>query len=602
MKSTELVDAVTKFQEIAKIKYEGAKAIVVIPELKIKDCGDYVVGTFNHVMSPIIDKHDVIIVAGDFFGDEGKGKTIDALANDPRIKLIIRPHSGENAGHTVWKDGVKYIFHLVPSGVLEPGKKNLVGSECVMDPINFMKELEQLTHDQYKDKLFVDNSVIVTPYHKLMDFIQSPANSSTLRGISPSHAAKVKKVDLRLDDLLMPEEYQKQKFKKDMRDYEGLMHTLGMDEDKLLKLCEKTNAERKEADSGADDFGVIPEHVINFLKAENKTDYLINLYKENVVENELFPTRIKQEDLIQETLDAGDKVLIEAAQSYFLSNRIKHHHGSSTSADTTAVGTAATADYNMFVYNSCAVGVLKFESSRVGRGENPTGYVNQTFFSDLGVITLNDLDGICDDFEGVHKQFTESIGENGILEPTMYKDKDGKEYPIGVAMAIASSKHFRERGATTKKPRITGLIDCVHQAHVNKKQGPYVSISAMDRGDDLETVGMTIAYAIYAPDEYGEEILGKFGYKNGDIIKAGDTLPMEKVQKYCIPIINTMKGWKGNPIAADKRKADDPLPREVQDFVGAFEHYTSTEKIPAQVVSIGNGQDTKNLIYIKKAA
>lgn len=598
MDSEKFFKAVDEAGISARQEFEGVRGIDVIDELKFVPSSGYAVSSYEEVLRPIVEKSDAVIVAGAFFGDEGKGKITDAIANDPSIKLVVRANSGENAGHTVFYQGKKYVFHLVPSGILVEGKINLVSSECRMDPVSFMQELSQLTESgvDYSGRLFVENAGIVTPYHKLMDFIQSPSNSSTLRGISPSHASKAKKSDVRLDDLYEDEETQRKMFERDIRDYYGLLHAIGIDEKKLLELCQEVNKGENK---------VIPDHVLDFLRADDKIGYMVDLYKKTVIDNKLFPKRPGKRDLMQETLDNGNKALIEAAQSFFLANRVSHHHGSSTSADTTAAGTAASANYNIF-HNlpedgrnkkTTVINIIKFESSRVGRGENPTGYVNQTFFSDTGITTLNDLEGMCDDFEGIQKQFMDSIGENGILQPRMYRDKDGKEYPIAVAMAIASSKHYGERGATTKKPRITGLIDCVHHHHVNKKQGPYLSISAIDRGDDCGRVGLTVAYAVYDPDGKGKMVLDKLGYKGGDIIKAGDVLPSEKVLRYCISIIKVMDGWKDSPIAVDKRKADDPLPQSVQDYVAAVEHYTG-----AKVISIGNGQHSENLIYLKKAA
>ncbi len=575
---------------ITKEAHQHMKDIGVIEGLNRDISQEYEVTSFDEALLPLIDKNDVLVVAGGFFGDEGKGKITDAVANHSKIKLIMRSNSGENAGHTVYHDGVKYVFHVVPSGILVPGKLNLIGSECVVDPVNLMGELSQLTERNidYSEKLFIANPHIVAPYHKLMDLIQTASNSSTLRGISPIHASKAKKRGLRLDDIYMPEEHQKKIIEKDMGDYIGLMEVLGKNQEQLLKFCEEVNS---------DDNVVIPEHVVGFLKADDKVRYIVDLFRKTVVENKLFPERTKNMDLVDDTLEKGDKMLVEAAQSFFLSNKIKTHFRSATSADTSASGTISAANYNIAKYNTAVINVIKFVSSRVGRGENPVGFVPQTFFSDQGITTLNELKGVCEDFDEIQKQFMDSVGENGILDPTTYKDKDGKEYPIVVAMAIASSKHYGERGATTKKPRITGFIDCVAHHLVNKKQGPYLSISAMDRGDDLDKVGLVIAYVIYVPEgKSNPESEGK-EYKTGDLIKTGDPMPNEQVLKYAIPIIKVMNGWKDSPIAVDKRSVDDPLPKSVQDYIAALEHFTG-----AEVISIGNGADTKNLIYLKKKA
>lgn len=76
----------------------------------------------------LIEHHDIIMVAGAFFGDEGKGKTVDAVAHHPKCTCIARVNSGENAGHTVFDEhGRKFVFNLCPSGMLTEGKRNYVG-------------------------------------------------------------------------------------------------------------------------------------------------------------------------------------------------------------------------------------------------------------------------------------------------------------------------------------------------------------------------------------------------------------------------------------------------------------------------------------------
>lgn len=189
--------------------------------------------------------------------------------------------------------------------------------------------------------------------------------------------------------------------------------------------------------------------------------------------------------------------------------------------------------------------------------------------------------------------FFDSIKENGVLEPRLYADKTG-EYSINTAMAIASSKKHGESGATTLKPRVCGLFDCVHHFHVNSKQGPYLSISAIDRGDFYDKVGITIAYIYYHRDG---KVLDSNGvkYRNGQIIKAGDKLPCEGVLSFCYPIIKIIDGWKDTPVAFDKFELGQSLPKNLQKFLGLIEHFTG-----AKIISIGNGPNTENLIYLER--
>ena len=106
-----------------------------IPELDYVPTRKYVESTKEDVLHPLIESSNVILVPGAYFGDEGKGKTVDAIARHPAVQVVARVNSGENAGHTViGPTGIEYDFHLCPSGLLTPGKVNVVGPECVMDP------------------------------------------------------------------------------------------------------------------------------------------------------------------------------------------------------------------------------------------------------------------------------------------------------------------------------------------------------------------------------------------------------------------------------------------------------------------------------------
>ena len=126
--------------------YDAIKHLARIPELDYVPSGSYVEATEEQVLWPMIEKSACILVPGAYFGDEGKGKTVDAIARHPKVEVVARVNSGENAGHTVFgENGVKYDFHLCPSGLLTPGKVNVVGPECMMDPVSFMqREVPQL--------------------------------------------------------------------------------------------------------------------------------------------------------------------------------------------------------------------------------------------------------------------------------------------------------------------------------------------------------------------------------------------------------------------------------------------------------------------------
>lgn len=101
-------------------------------------------------------------VLGAQWGDEGKGKLIDLLAD--KFDVVARFNGGCNAGHTIKVGDQKYFFHTVPSGILRPNIINIIGNGCVIDLFEFKKELAQLDHHgiSYKDRLFISDKAHVT--------------------------------------------------------------------------------------------------------------------------------------------------------------------------------------------------------------------------------------------------------------------------------------------------------------------------------------------------------------------------------------------------------------------------------------------------------
>nr|AGT02517.1 adenylosuccinate synthase [Herpetomonas muscarum] len=581
--------------------YEALDGLMAspLPELQEpQEIKTYSEASLEETLYKLIENNDVIMVAGAFFGDEGKGKTVDAVAHHPLCTCIARTNSGENAGHTVYdKEGRKFVFNLAPSGLLTPGKKNYIGPECVLDPISFMeKEVKQLLDAgiEYHDTLFIGNACIVTPYHKLLDLLGSAVNASTLKGMAPVHASKVTKRGIRLDHIFNDEETLRERLSKDMETYFGLMKVQGLKDSDVVRRCHEENSDGVER---------VPKYVIDFARSKDKVQFLLDLYRTRVRENPEFPTRCDVIHTLRAAIQNGEKVLLEGPQSYWLSNAREHFWCSTTSADTTAAGLLATAQLNFQNCRAVVINVHKAPaSSRVGLGACPCSFVPQDFFSGQGIKTLHDLpENMCADFDAIqHKYFTEAYKNiddpesfKGIAEPIEYTDSTGI-YNIGVAMAVAGSIHHGECGAVTRKPRICGLFDCVLQSEVSAVQGPYLSISALDRGDDYDRVGVTIAYIYYSPENIEVDVNGK-KYKNGDIIRAGDPVPGEAALYHCHPITKLVKGWKESPIAATVRQQNDPLPDGLCEFLATVEHFCG-----CKVLSIGNGPSGDDIIYLQQ--
>jgi adenylosuccinate synthase len=149
------------------------------------------------------------VVLGLQWGDEAKAHVIDYLA--AKADIVARYQGGSNAGHTVVVDGEKFIFHLLPSGVLRRGKVNVIGNGVVVDPEILLEEIEELRGRgiPVRNLLVSDRAQVVLPYHKLLDAAREQSSSkpigTTLRGIGPSYRDKYGRSGLRVGDLVQPQ-------------------------------------------------------------------------------------------------------------------------------------------------------------------------------------------------------------------------------------------------------------------------------------------------------------------------------------------------------------------------------------------------------------
>jgi adenylosuccinate synthase len=153
-------------------------------------------------------------VIGLQWGDEGKGKIIDILARD--YDIIVRYQGGGNAGHTLVINDEKYVFHLIPSGILHPGKKCVIGNGIVIDPGLFLDEVAELSkrNVNVNGNLFIsDRAHVVFPYHKKLDLLIEKQKGdlmigTTGRGIGPCYTDKMARNGIRIAEL-----YHKEHFK-----------------------------------------------------------------------------------------------------------------------------------------------------------------------------------------------------------------------------------------------------------------------------------------------------------------------------------------------------------------------------------------------------
>ena len=174
-------------------------------------------------------------VIGLQWGDEGKGKIIDILAKD--FDIIVRYQGGGNAGHTLIINDEKFVFHLIPSGILHQDKKCVIGNGIVFDPRLFLDEVEGLTKRgiSVNGNLFVsDRAHVVFPYHKKLDLLleKQKGNSmigTTGRGIGPCYTDKIAREGIRVAELLHKGHF-KEKLKKTVEEKNRLFVDLYNDE------------------------------------------------------------------------------------------------------------------------------------------------------------------------------------------------------------------------------------------------------------------------------------------------------------------------------------------------------------------------------------
>jgi adenylosuccinate synthase len=166
------------------------------------------------------------------WGDEGKGKVIDVLTE--QADVVVRYQGGNNAGHTVEVGNQKYVLHLVPSGILYPGKVNVIGNGVVVDPLALWEEIEHLRGRgiAIDSNLYVSETAhLVFPYHRLLDDVREEQKGkrkigTTKRGIGPAYADKVARTGLRVVDLLSPDRFS-EKLRRKIRENNEILRAFG---------------------------------------------------------------------------------------------------------------------------------------------------------------------------------------------------------------------------------------------------------------------------------------------------------------------------------------------------------------------------------------
>ena len=202
-----------------------------------------------------------LVIVGAQWGDEGKGKVVDLLAE--RADVVIRFQGGNNAGHTIVRDGETFKFHLIPSGILYPGKICAIGNGVVIDPGVLTEEIESLrARGVDVSGLRVSaNAHLIMPYHVLLDTagelkLGKLEIGTTRRGIGPAYADKASRLGIRVQDML-DEKILRQKIRAAMEPKTQALKELEVERKKL----KEAGLDEGDFDARLDLHSIVEEYV-----------------------------------------------------------------------------------------------------------------------------------------------------------------------------------------------------------------------------------------------------------------------------------------------------------------------------------------------------
>lgn len=376
-----------------------------------------------------------IVVVGTQWGDEGKGKIVDYLAEE--ADAVVRYQGGNNAGHTVVVGKEVFKFHLIPSGVVQ-GKLSVIGAGLVVNPKVLLGEIENLEKRGIKPNLLISQkSHVIFPFQiqqdGLSDVDQGKLSAgSTRRGIAPTYSDKAARNGIRAIDLL------------DKEIFEEKLENLYRVKKKTLEYVYKQKIERTKKQ-------VFDEY---FEYGKKLSKYIGNATKE-----------------INRLLDEGKTVLFEGAQGTLLGiDHGMYPFGTSSNpiagGACTGVGVGPTKINQVF-------GVVKAYTSRVGKSP---------FTTELGTDKQTKEEGTWDKIEPVFE---------GALKEALTKANQGDKYYQGKYMRLKG----KEYGTTTGRPRRCGWLDLVnirYAAMVNGLSG--LAITKIDVLGGFKKLKVCVAY------------------------------------------------------------------------------------------------------------
>ena len=283
----------------------------------------------------------MLAIVGTQWGDEGKGKVVDLLS--AKAEVIVRFQGGNNAGHTVIVHGKKIILHLIPSGILNPNTKCVIGNGVVIDPAVLLEEIASLKKGGIdinpKNIAISDRAHVIMPYHIAIDKLREDTKQhkfigTTRRGIGPCYEDKAARLGIRMCDLISEE-----KFRKKLDDVLPIKNQI------IEKIYNGEKCNDEEIFKTYSSFGkILAEYVTD-------TAQLLNGFAER-----------------------KKRIILEGAQGSFLD--IDHGTYPFVTSSNTTIGGAYTGTGLAMKNNLGVVGIVKAYTTRVGEGPLPTEVFN----------------------------------------------------------------------------------------------------------------------------------------------------------------------------------------------------------------------------------
>lgn len=484
------------------------------------------------------------------WGDTGKGKLVDCFAD--WADIIARGTGGANAGHTIEFGGKKIIVHLVPSGIVRPGKINVIGNGVVLDPRTLCEELDILERHgiEYRHRLFIaNNAKLVLPQHLALDRLRDLAKNgrigTTGRGIGPAYEDHYRRIGLVVGDLLNPDIF---------------VHKLAQNLEEKIQLFRCHDPETVRTIMSHQHLGEG-----RFYSAKEIFD-AAEIAKAYLEWGERLASMIRDTDSWLRIEVGQKRILLEGAQGTLLSVDCGTYPFVSAS-DASLAGLAKGVGL-LSSQVDLTLGIVKAPyMTRVGEGPFPTEMGGKE--SDIWCSTVAEKMRRQKPFSSTREMEREEYGYIRLGEAS-------NEFFESIAVRIAGDEY----GATTGRPRRTGWLDLPLLRYARQFNGLDVILTKLDVLSNCPIIKVCTCYKYDGPDYRidGEKTLTK-----GEEINVA--IPSAEVLEYCRPVYREFPGWLCD---ISQAKSMDELPIQLKEIIEFIEQQA---RVNVRVLSVGSDRD-----------